>query len=153
MAKEVKLPAAVIPDDLDPLAAVVLQALPKISDEQRSGVSSGDHDIDMTITIRVAGKLKIGADTTTTQVNKLKPWTLAKLLANHVSADVLNDCIDQALRAAKGSDAAVDAMEAEADALKARAEAVFEQAGMTVSVPRKGSAKLVGELSVSVQEG
>jgi len=154
-APATKLPKATIPTELDPLAAVVLQALPKISDEQRAGVGCGEHEVDMTLTLRVRGMLSVGVDATTTQVNRLKPWELCKLLANRVPPAVLAECIDSAIAAAKATskdDPAVVAMEAEADDLKTRVEAAMEQAGCTVQQTRRGACSLKGSVEIKVRE-
>ncbi|MCF1193384.1 hypothetical protein LRR18_17475, partial [Mangrovimonas sp. AS39] len=84
-----KLSPAELPINLDPLAAVVLAALPGATDEQRDALSGGDHEVDLVFTLRIKGKLVIGPDTSTAQVNKLKPWTLCKLLANKLPQGVL----------------------------------------------------------------
>ena len=149
------LAKAALPADLDSLAAVILSALPSCTDEQREDVIAGDHKVDMVLTVRVQGELRVSEDNTVQQVNKLKPWTLAKLLADKVSANVLDECIHMALAAAKADPRdkhIIDAMEGEADNLKARVEAVFEQAGATVTKVRKGSVRLHGEVSVEVEE-
>jgi hypothetical protein len=151
------LAKAALPADLDSLAAVILSALPSCSDEQREDIRAGDHKVDLTLTVRVQGELRVGEDNTVQQVNTLKPWTLCKLLADKVSASVLEDCITMALAASKAGrigreEPAVVAMEAEADSLKARVEAVFQQAGQTVTKTRKGSVRLHGEVSVEVEE-
>lgn len=149
------LAKAALPADLDSLAAVILSALPSCTDEQREDLKAGDHKVDMEITLRVQGELRVAEDNTVQQVNKLKPWTLAKLLADKVSASVLDECIHMALAAAKSDPRdkhIIDAMEAEADNLKARVEAVFEQAGATVAKVRKGSVRLHGSVEVEVAE-
>jgi hypothetical protein len=149
------LAKAALPADLDSLAAVILNALPGCTDEQREDIIAGDHKVDMVLTVRVQGELRVSEDSSVEQVNKLKPWTLAKLLANKVPREVLEDCIGQALAAAKSNskdDPAVASMEAEADDLKDRVEAVFQQAGMSVTKIRKGSVRLHGSVAVEVEE-
>jgi hypothetical protein len=154
-AKAPSLPKAELPHNIDSLAALVLASLPGVEDDQRDDVGAGDHKVDMVFTVRVCGELRVGADTTTKQVNRLKPWTLARLLANKVPAAVLDECIGMALSAAKSSgkeSPQVAAMEAEADDLKGRVEAVFEQAGQTVDQTRRGSVRLHGTIGVEVAE-
>lgn len=155
MAKTLSLPKAELPADIDSLAAVVLASLPS-SKTARDDIRAGDHDVDLQVTLRIRGVLKVGPDTSATQINKLKPWNLAKLLANRVPSEVLMECINMALAAATSdekTDPAVVAMEAEADDLKTRVEAVFEQAGMAVKAPRRGSVRLHGDIDVRVREG
>jgi hypothetical protein len=149
------LAKAALPADLDSLAALILSSLPGCTDEQREDIVAGNHPVDMKLTVSIKGEVRVGEDNTVTQVNKLKPWSFAKILANHVSREVLHDCIGQAIAAAQSNskdDPAVVAMEAEADDLKARVEAAFEQAGQTVVKVRKGSVRLHGEVSVEVEE-
>jgi hypothetical protein len=148
MAKLLKLPAVAIPGDLDPLAAVVLQSLPKISDDQRAGVGCGDHAVALDIRIRVNGILKVGPDTDVSQVNALKPWQLCKLLANRVPPKVLDDILGEAIQAVKdGRDICDDG-----DDIKDRVVDRFLMAGCACTIVRKGSCKLVGELAVEVVE-
>jgi hypothetical protein len=140
---------------LDPLVALILSALPSPTDEQKDGVGVGEHALDLDIRIRVRGELRVGPATTTRQVNKLKPWNLVKLLADKVSKDDLQACLDTAIAASKAANAgapAVLTMEAEADDLKARVEAAMEQAGDAVLVERRGGIRLVGDVDVSVRE-
>lgn len=156
-AKPSKLSAAELPLNLDPLAAVVLAALPGATDEQRDALSGGDHEVDMEILLRVRGKLAIGPDTPVRQVNKLKPWTLVKLLANKLPQAALDECIDRAIavaKAPKGSEeAAAAVMEEDAgEEMKARVEAAFEQAGQAVDKIRRGSVRLLGSVEVEVRE-
>jgi hypothetical protein len=149
-----KLPKAALPE-MDSLAAIVLSTIPGPDKSVREDVRAGAHQVDLTYKIRVCGELRVGEDAPVTQVNKLKPWALAKLLADKVSPAVLDECIHMALAAATApaqDDARVEAMEAEADNLKARVEAVFIQAGSVVRQTRKGSTSLHGSITVEVEE-
>lgn len=153
-AKPAKLSAAELPTNLDPLHALVLASLPGATDEQRDALSGGDHEVDLDIRIRVQGKLTIGADCVTTQVN-LIPWMeFAALLANQLPQAKVDEALDRAIAVAKqGRDSvAAEALKGEADNLKARIEAAFEQAKLMVSKTRRGSVRLLGTVDVDVKE-
>lgn len=153
--KPASLPKAELPANLDPLAAMVIGTLPGIPEGARSGLSAGTHPVDLTLTVRVRGELRIGQDTMTNQVNKLKPWHLARLLANRVPKDVLADCIGMAVDAAKcddKEDPRVVAMEAESDDIKMRVEEAFQDAGLVVRQIKNGSVRLHGSIEVEVDE-
>lgn len=154
MATAAKLPK---PDlsTCDPLVALILASLPSPTDDQKDGVGVGEHALDLDIRIRVRGELRVGQSSEVQQVNKLKPWTLVKLLADKVSKDDLQACLDTAIAASKAKNAEapeVLAMEAEADDLKSRVEAAMEQAGESVTIVRRGSVRLLGDVSVEVRE-
>lgn len=152
MPKPPRLPKAELPSDIDPLALLALHALPSPTEEQRDALSAGEHPVDVYINLHIVGTLTVGASSMTTQINKLKPWTLARLLADHVSDDVLGSCINAAICAAKDPHHGTEVMEAEADELKVRAEAAFEQAGLAVRQPKRGSVRLFGTVAASVYE-
>ena len=155
MAKPATLPKAELPANLDPLAALVVATLPSAPDGARDALSAGTHPVDMVITVRVRGELRVGQDTMTTQVNKLKPWHLARLLANRVPKDVLEDCIGMAIDAAQcddKEDPRVVAMEAESDDIKMRVEEAFTNAGLVVRGIKRGSIRLHGSIEVEVDE-
>lgn len=94
---------------------------------------------DVDALVRITGHLKVGGDTLTRQVNKLCPWALVKLLADRLPTAVVDECFDQAVRAAvKGED--IDP----GDELKARTEASIDQLSPLITQVRRGSVRFIG---------
>lgn len=116
---------------------VALASLPKADDTVRNRLPGGTHNIDALI--RITGQLTVGGDTLTRQVNKLCPWALVKLLADRLPTTVVDECFDQAVRAAvKGED--IDP----GDELKARTEASIDQLSPIITQVRRGSVRFLG---------
>jgi hypothetical protein len=117
----------------------VLARIPgaKTADEHtRDNLPVGTYDIDLTITVK--GTVNVAADGKTRQVNKFKPWQLAQLLANKLPTSIVDQCLDEAIKAAlAGTD-----IEG-ADELAARTEASLEQASPFCEITRKGAVKVL----------
>jgi hypothetical protein len=108
----------------------------KSAEATRANLPAGVYDIDLTITVK--GTVKVLADGKTRQVNKFRPWQLVQLLANKLPTSIVDQCLDEAIKAAlAGTD-----IEG-ADELAARTEASLEQAAPFCEVTRKGAVKVL----------
>lgn len=135
-AKTPTEPAKLIITD-DPLIRCALNAIPSPASEIREGISCGEHEVDFKISL--TGELRIGPDTMTKQVNKLKPWSLVKLLADQLPERVVSECMHAAL-AAMTEDTEVPG----ADDLKARTQDMLDHMSQLIVIPRKGSVRFHG---------